>query len=216
MRRIQAPVYTQVVKDSSSPPYHESASHSDVDALASAPMSTDDDYSTIRDAVAQILGVIDDPTRSGITETPDRVARMYLDLSHRHPFKLTCFKNSEGYDQMIVEDAIPFFSLCEHHMIPFFGTAKVAYIPRDEIVGLSKLARTVDYFSSGLKTQEGITNKVADLLMERLTPHGVGVQLCAEHLCMSMRGVRKPGAKTITTALRGVFKEAPTRDEFLR
>lgn len=175
-----------------------------------------DGYSSIRNAVSQILRVIDDPNRSDLADTPDRVARMYLELTRPEPFSLTCFKNEAGYDQMIVENDIAFYSLCEHHMVPFFGTAKVAYVPKGELVGLSKLARTVDHYARGLQTQERITNKIADLLMERLEPHGVGVQLSAEHLCMSMRGVRKPGARTVTTALRGVFKQAPTREEFLR
>lgn len=173
-------------------------------------------HAAIRDAVRRILEMIDDPTRPDLAETPDRVARMYLELTRPEPFSLTCFENTGGYDQMVVEDGVPFYSLCEHHMVPFFGMAKVAYVPKGEIVGLSKLARTVDHFARGLQTQERITNRIADLLMERLTPHGVGVRLSAEHLCMSMRGVRKPGARTITTALRGVFKDGPTRDEFLR
>jgi GTP cyclohydrolase IA len=175
-----------------------------------------DDYAAIRGAVAQIIGVIDDPSRGDLAETPDRVARMYLELTKREPFSLTCFKNTAGYDQMIVEDGIVFYSLCEHHLVPFFGTAKVGYVPKNDIVGLSKIARTVDHHARGLQTQERITNNIADLLMERLRPHGVGVQLSAEHLCMSMRGVRKPGARTVTTALRGVFKAGPTREEFLK
>ena len=170
----------------------------------------------VREAVARILEVIDDPMREGLDETPDRVASMLLELTSPEPLKLTCFRNSGGYDQMIVEDDIVFYALCEHHMVPFFGTARVAYVPRDQIVGISKLARTVDHFSRGLQTQERITNSVADFLTEKLAPHGVGVRLTAEHLCMAMRGVRKPGARTITTALRGVFKEGPTREEFLR
>jgi len=171
---------------------------------------------TIRDAVAHILAVVDDPRRSDLAGTPDRVARMLLELTLPESFCLTCFPNPAGYDQMIVEEDITFYSLCEHHMAPFFGTAKVAYVPKDKIVGLSKLARTVDHFARGLQTQERITNGIADMLMERLDPYGVGVRLSAEHLCMSMRGVRKPGARTITTALRGVFKDGSTRDEFLR
>ena len=140
---------------------------------------------------------------------------MLAELTRTEPFRLTCFPNTDGYDQMVVEDEIPFFSLCEHHMVPFFGSAKIAYIPSRQIVGLSKLARTLDHFSRGLQTQERITDKIADFLMDRLEPQGVGVQLRAEHLCMSMRGARKPGVKTITTALRGVFKSTPTREEFL-
>jgi GTP cyclohydrolase I len=117
---------------------------------------------------------------------------------------------------MVIEDDIPFYSLCEHHIVPFFGHAKVAYIPKSKIVGLSKLARTVDHFAAGLQTQERITNTIADYLWEQLDSQGVGVRLSAEHLCVSMRGVKKPGARTVTTALRGIFKQAPTREEFLR
>ncbi len=127
-----------------------------------------DGYAIIRDAVRQILSVIDEPGRDGVEDTPDRVARMYLELTRPEPFVLTCFENSGHYDQMIVEDDIPFYSLCEHHIIPFFGTAKVAYIPKGRIVGLSKLARTVDHYTRGLQTQERITNGIADFLMDRL------------------------------------------------
>jgi GTP cyclohydrolase IA len=173
-------------------------------------------YDTIRDAVARILSVIDDPRRPDLVRTPERVAEMYLELTHTEPFDLSLFDNTDGYDEMVVEDEIPFFSLCEHHIVPFFGLAKVAYIPKSKIVGLSKLARTVDHFAAGLQTQERITNSVADYLSARLDSQGVGVRLSAEHLCVSMRGVKKPGARTITTALRGIFKQAPTREEFLR
>ncbi len=173
-------------------------------------------YDIIRDAVARILSVIDDPRRPDLVKTPERVAEMYLELTQTKPFDLSLFDNTDGYDEMVVEDEIPFFSLCEHHIVPFFGLAKVAYIPKSKIVGLSKLARTVDHFAAGLQTQERITNSVADYLWTRLDSQGVGVRLSAEHLCVSMRGVKKPGARTITTALRGIFKQAPTREEFLR
>jgi GTP cyclohydrolase IA len=173
-------------------------------------------YETIRDAVALILSVIDDPKRPDLAKTPDRVAEMYIEMTRIEPFDLSLFDNAAGYDEMVIEDNISFFSLCEQHMVPFFGFAKVAYIPKAKIVGLSKLARTVDHFASGLQTQERITNTVADYLWERLDAQGVGVRLSAEHLCVSMRGVKKPGARTVTTALRGLFKQAPTREEFLR
>ncbi len=172
------------------------------------------DYATLRDAVETILGVIDGARIGQLRETPDRVARMLLELSRKDELAVTRFPN-EGYDQMIVQDHIAFFSLCEHHLVPFFGTAKVAYIPGDYIAGLSKLARSVEYFAKGLQTQERITNQVADFLFQELEPKGVGVTLRAEHLCMSMRGVRQPEARTLTVALRGVFKDSPTRDEFL-
>lgn len=189
------------------------------DPLRSAPLNSERDrsnYETIRDAVSSILSVIDDPTRPDLLKTPDRVAEMYLELTRTDPFDLSLFDNTDGYDEMVIEDDIPFYSLCEHHIVPFFGLAKVAYIPKSKIVGLSKLARTVDHFAAGLQTQERITNTVADYLWEQLDSQGVGVRLSAEHLCVSMRGVKKPGARTVTTALRGIFKQAPTREEFLR
>jgi GTP cyclohydrolase I len=172
-------------------------------------------YEIVRDATARILEVIDDPTRDGLDKTPHRVATMLLELTTAQALELTCFENT-GYDQMVLEDDIPFYSLCEHHLAPFFGAARIAYVPRGKIVGLSKLARTLDHFARGLQTQERITNAIADYLMDRMDPYGVGVRLRAEHLCMSMRGVKKPGARTVTTALRGVFKEGLTREEFLR
>lgn len=151
---------------------------------ASVPAEVDDQirFDTIRDAVHRILSVIDNPTRPDLVKTPDRVAEMYLELTHTDPLDLSLFDNTDGYDEMVIEDDIPFYSLCEHHIVPFFGFAKVAYIPKSKIVGLSKLARAVDHFAAGLQTQERITNTVADYLWERLDSQGVGVRLSAEHL----------------------------------
>jgi GTP cyclohydrolase I len=129
---------------------------------------------------------------------------------------VTTFAN-EGYDEMVLLANIPFYSMCEHHLVPFFGTGAVAYIPDKKIVGLSKLARTLDHFSRRLQNQERVTTQVANFLMETLAPKGVGVVLQARHLCMEMRGIQKPGLQTTTSCLKGNFKSrAETRAEFLR
>jgi GTP cyclohydrolase I len=129
---------------------------------------------------------------------------------------MTTFPNEEGYDELVVVRDIPFHSLCMHHLLPFHGTATVAYIPGDRIIGLSKLARVVDLFARDLQVQERLTTQVADWLESRLRPKGVGVVLEAEHMCMSLRGVQKPGARTTTSALHGLIREdARTRAEFL-
>jgi GTP cyclohydrolase I len=125
--------------------------------------------------------------------------------------------DNEGYDEMVLQTNIPFYSICEHHLVPFFGTGAIAYIPDQKIVGLSKLARTLDHFSRKLQNQERITIDVANFLMEALAPKGVGVVLEARHLCMEMRGVQKPGTVTTTSCVKGNFKSrAATRAEFLR
>lgn len=122
---------------------------------------------------------------------------------------------AENYDEMVVVKDIPFYSMCEHHLAPFFGTARIGYVPSGKVVGLSKLPRLLDVFARRLQVQERITTQVADALMEHLQPRGVGVILTARHLCMESRGVCKQGAATVTSALRGVFKDAAVRAEFL-
>jgi GTP cyclohydrolase I len=168
-------------------------------------------------AVADLLVALgQDPTREDLRETPARVARAYRELLTPPLFHLTTFPNDEGYDELIVARAIPFHSLCEHHLLPFIGTAHVGYLPGDRIVGLSKLARVVEHFARGLQVQERLTCQVADLLAAELSPRGVGVVIEAEHSCMSLRGVAKPGSSTVTSALRGLVREDPrTRAEFL-
>lgn len=162
-----------------------------------------------------LVALGEDPTREGLRDTPDRVERFWNEWLHPKPFNFTAF-DADGTDEMIVQTAIPFYSFCEHHMIPFFGHAAVGYLPHGRIVGLSKLARAVEYCARGLRTQERITNAVADMLEDGLHPRGIGVVLRAEHLCMAMRGVRAPGATTVTSCLRGVFREdAMARAEFL-
>ena len=163
--------------------------------------------------VLRLLG--NDVDREGLQETPKRYIKFLEEFTKKEPFNFTVFKN-EGIDEMIVQTKIPFYSLCEHHTVPFFGTATIAYIPNENIVGLSKLARTVDYFANALQNQERITTQIADFIQENLNPAGVGVQLRAQHLCMCMRGVKKHDAWTITTKLLGVIKESPeARNEFL-
>ncbi len=152
----------------------------------------------------------------GLRETPRRMAAAYAELLTARPFSLTTFANEEGYDELILVRDIPFQSLCMHHMLPFFGVAHVAYLPGDRLLGLSKLARVVDSFARDLQLQERLTKQVADWLQDQLRPKGVGVVLEAEHLCMTLRGVQKPGSQTITSMLHGLVRDDPrTRQEFL-
>lgn len=165
-------------------------------------------------ALLEALGV--DTTAEGLRETPRRVAAAYAELLTPQPFTATTFPNERHYDELVVVRAIPFHSLCEHHLMPFIGEAHVAYLPGERIVGLSKLARVVEHFARGLQVQERLTAQVADWLEAELAPRGVGVVLDAEHLCMTLRGVMKPGSRTTTSALRGTVREDPrTRAEFL-
>jgi GTP cyclohydrolase I len=152
----------------------------------------------------------------GLRETPRRIAHAYAELLTPIPFTPTTFPNDEGYDELVVVRDIPFQSLCMHHMLPFHGTAHVAYLPGERIIGLSKLGRVVDMFARNLQVQERLTTQVADWLDGELSPRGVGVIIEAEHLCMSLRGVQKAGSRTVTSALRGSLKEdSRTRGEFL-
>jgi GTP cyclohydrolase I len=149
-------------------------------------------------------------------ETPRRVADAYAELLTPRPFRATTFPNEDGYDELIVARAIPFHSLCMHHLLPFHGVAHIGYLPGQRIIGLSKLGRVVELFSRDLQIQERLTMQIAGWLEDELAPKGVGVVLEAEHLCMSLRGVQKLGAKTVTSALRGVVRDdARTRQEFL-
>jgi GTP cyclohydrolase I len=151
-----------------------------------------------------------------LRETPRRVAKAYAELLTPTPFSATTFPNDEEYDELIVVRDIPFQSLCAHHLLPFHGTAHVAYLPADRLVGLSKLGRVVDLFAHQLQVQERLTTQVADWLESNLDSRGAGMIVEAEHLCMSLRGVQKPGSLTVTSALRGLVKEdARTRQEFL-
>ena len=152
----------------------------------------------------------------GLRETPRRMATAYLELLTPEPFNMTTFRNDEGYDELVVVRDIQFQSLCMHHVLPFCGVAHVGYLPADRILGISKLARVVDLFARDLQLQERLTTQIAGWLQKELQPKGVGVVLEAEHLCMSLRGVQKPGAKTVTSALHGLVRDDPrTREEFL-
>lgn len=173
-------------------------------------------------AIESILRELgENPERPGLLETPKRVAKAWRDWTSgmgQDPIAVLKVFDDEGsrVDEMVVQRNIEFYSHCEHHMAPFFGVAHVAYIPRDGVVGLSKLARVTDIFAKRLQVQERITNQIADALMEGLNPLGVGVVLEAKHFCMCSRGVGKQGSTTVTSALRGVFRERhEVRAEFL-
>ena len=162
----------------------------------------------------EALGV--DVADESLAETPRRVARMYAELLEPIHFDVTTFPNDGNYDELVIVRDIPFSSLCEHHLMPFTGVAHLAYLPGRRIVGLSKLARVVEMYARRLQVQERMTTQVADWLETELEPRGVGVVLEAEHLCMTVRGVRTPGARTITSAVRGTLRQDPrTRGEFL-
>ena len=175
------------------------------------------DGDAVQRAARELLRALGaDVDAPALEETPRRVADAYAELLTPQPFRATTFPNDDGYDQLIVARAIPFHSLCMHHLLPFHGEAHIAYLPGERIVGLSKLGRVVEFFSRDLQIQERLTTQVADWLQRELEPKGVGVVLEAEHLCMSLRGVQKLGAKTVTSALRGLVRDDPrTRQEFL-
>ena len=157
-----------------------------------------------------------DVTEAGLRETPRRMAAAYAELLTAQPFRPTTFPNDEGYDELVVARSIPFHSLCMHHLLPFHGVAHVGYIPGERIIGLSKLGRIVELFARDLQIQERMTTQIADRLTDELQPKGVGVVLEAEHLCMSLRGVQKLGATTVTSSLHGLVRDdARTRQEFL-
>jgi GTP cyclohydrolase I len=167
-------------------------------------------------AAAELLRALGaDLDDEGLCDTPRRMAETYAELLTPEPFRPTTFPNDGGYDEMVLAGSIPFHSLCMHHLLPFHGVAHIAYLPDARIVGLSKLARVVDLFARDLQVQERLTTQIAGWLEEHLEPKGVGVVLEAEHLCMSLRGVEKPGARTVTSALRGLVRDdARTRQEF--
>ncbi|MGH3764770.1 MAG: GTP cyclohydrolase I FolE [Pseudonocardiaceae bacterium] len=167
-------------------------------------------------AVAELLLALGrDPTSEHLSDTPRRVARSLAELLAPREFDLTTFPNDEGYDELVLAKNIPVQSLCEHHLLPFHGVAQVGYLPGERILGLSKLARLVELFARDLQVQERLTQQVADALQRHLAPKGVGVVIEAEHLCMSLRGVRATGSLTVTSALHGVLREdARSRQEF--
>jgi len=177
------------------------------------------DQGRIEKAVREIIEALgEDPDREGLVDTPQRVAKFYAEVFdgvHRDPGEVVdAFFGEEHYQEIVMVREIPFYSMCEHHFVPFHGQAHVAYMPRGRVTGLSKLARIVEGFARRPQMQERLTAQVADALNERLDPLGVMVVIEAEHLCMSMRGVKKPGATTVTSAVRGVMESQPaTRAE---
>jgi len=179
------------------------------------------DIEKIQKAVRMIIEEIDpDPDRPDLARTPERVARMYGEIfagAVEKPEKVLKVLLTEQHDEIVLVKNIPIYSMCEHHMLPFFGRAHIGYIPKDNrITGLSKLARVVDVYAKRLQVQERLTTSIANLIMKQLKPYGVIVVVEAEHLCMIMRGVQKPGSFTTTSAVRGVFKEnEKTRAEAL-
>ncbi len=179
------------------------------------------DKNKIKKGVKLLLeGIGEDPDRPGLKDTPKRVANLYeeifagLSTPTEEIFKPVA---GESHDEMVLVKDIPFYSVCEHHLLPFIGKAHVAYIPeKGKIVGLSKLARAVEVFAKRPQVQERLTSQLADLIMEKLKPKGAMVIVDAEHLCMSMRGIKKPGSRTVTSAVRGIFRtKESTRTELL-
>jgi len=175
----------------------------------------------IEKAVKDILEAIgEDPKREGLLGTPGRVARMYAEIFagiNKDPGREISIFHNEDHEEMVMVKEIPFYSMCEHHLVPFIGKAHIIYIPKKgHVTGLSKLVRVVEAFAMRPQVQERLTTQIADLLMKKLSPHGVFVIIEAEHLCMSMRGVKKPGSVTTTSAVRGIFRKNPaTRAEAL-
>ena len=169
------------------------------------------DLDKIGQAVRMILEAIgEDPDREGLVDTPARVARMYTEVFgglHQNPKEHLKVQFSEQHEEMVLVKDIPVYSMCEHHLVPFYGKAHVAYIPKaGKVTGLSKLARVVEGYAKRPQLQERLTSQIADSIMEVLKPHGVIVVIEAEHMCMTMRGVKKAGSKTITSGVRGIFK----------
>jgi len=168
------------------------------------------------DNITRMLQVIgEDPTREGLQDTPKRYLKFMAEFLNPPPFNFTTF-NGENYDELVLSKNIPFFSICEHHLAPFFGVAHIGYIPTNKIVGISKLPRTLDMFARRLQNQERITKQIAEELTKQLNPKGVAVVLEARHLCQEMRGIKKPGIMTMTSSMTGVFKnDINARNEFL-
>ena len=167
-----------------------------------------------------LLRIGEDPTRDGLLDTPERVEKSMAFLTRGYtqdvPTVLHGALFNVDYDEMVIVKDIEFFSLCEHHLLPFFGKAHVAYLPKGKVIGLSKLPRVIDVFARRLQVQERLTAQIADAITEAIDPQGVGVILEAQHLCMMMRGVEKQHSATVTSAMRGVFKtQLQTRNEFL-
>lgn len=178
------------------------------------------DQDKIKQAVHEILVAIgEDPSREGIRETPRRIAEMYAEVFRgmtEDPREVLSVGFEEGHHEMVILKDIPFYSMCEHHLLPFYGMAHIGYIPKGRVVGASKLGRVVEIIAKRPQLQERLTTQIADSIVEALQPQGVAVVIEAEHMCMTMRGVKKPGSNIVTSAMRGIFRSnAVTRSEFL-
>ncbi len=178
------------------------------------------DQEKIKQGVRLLLeGIGEDPSREGLADTPDRVARMYEEIfdgmgkTAREHLSKVFTADRAG---LVLERDITFYSTCEHHLMPFYGKAYIAYLPQDKVVGLSKLARTVEVYARRLQIQEQMTGQIADDIMEHLQPRGVMVILEAEHMCMTMRGIKKPGSSTVTMAVRGAFEDSALQEQVYR
>jgi GTP cyclohydrolase IA len=160
-----------------------------------------------------------DASDPNLAETDLRVAKMYLEmfqgLAEGAEPRVTTFPNDEGYSHMVMETQLPFYSMCAHHLVPFYGHAHIAYVPRERILGLSKFSRILEFYAKRPQLQERLTEQVVTFLEEKLQPQGAMVVIEARHLCVEMRGVKKPGAVTVTSAIRGIFHQKPVREEFL-
>jgi len=186
-----------------------------------APADTTSPSPVLLEALRTMIREVgEDPDREGLLDTPERIARMYAELFEglrMDPVAVLSVGFEEGHDEMVILKDIPFYSMCEHHFLPFHGVAHVGYLPDGRIVGLSKLARAVEIFARRPQVQERLSSQIAECVETVLGAKGVGVVVQAEHLCMTARGVRKPGSKMVTSAMRGKFKdEANTRQEFLQ
>jgi GTP cyclohydrolase I len=184
------------------------------------PRQQSPDLERVAQAVRQIIEAIgEDPQRPGLADTPRRIARLYAEMFsglREDPLSVLTTTFPEPHQEMVVLRGIPFYSLCEHHFLPFFGQVHVGYVPDGRIVGASKIARVVDILARRPQVQERLTSQIADCLMEGLQPQGAAVVVEAEHLCISMRGIKKPGTIMVTSAVRGVFRRhGVTRSEFL-
>ncbi len=178
------------------------------------------DGKRIEEAVGSIIEAVgENPRREGLVDTPRRIADMYQEIFaglEQDPFQELAVGFEEGHQEMVILKDIPFYSMCEHHFLPFYGVAHVGYIPNGRVVGISKIARVVEILAHRPQLQERLTTQVAETLAAALQPEGVAVVIQAEHLCMTMRGVKKPGSNVITSATRGRFRQSPiTRSEFL-
>jgi GTP cyclohydrolase IA len=199
---------------------HDATSIADRDNNIIPRADEEDVVTKMADHIGAVLDLLHlDRNDPNLRETPERVARMYLEMFHgltqgAEP-EITMFPNDEGYSSMVMERDIPFYSMCAHHLVPFYGHAHIAYIPDKRIVGLSKMPRILEFYAKRPQIQERLTEQVADYLWSRLDPLGAMVVIEARHLCVEMRGVKKPGALTVTSALRGCFEEFKVREEFL-